>query len=38
MLDKGKEVEAREDRVGEEIGEEFNELGMEKSRAKIEVG
>jgi hypothetical protein len=38
MLDKGEEVEAREDRVGEEMGEEFKELGMGKISAKIEVG
>ncbi len=27
----------REDRVGEEVGVEFDELGMRKGSAKIEV-
>ena len=37
VLDEGDEVEVREDRVGEKVGVEFDELGMGKGSAKIEV-
>jgi hypothetical protein len=37
MFNKGEEIEAREDRVGEEMGGELNELGMGKISPKVEV-
>ena len=37
VLDEGKEVKVRKDRVGEEMGVEFDVLGRGKVGAKVEV-
>ena len=37
VLDEGEEVKAREDRVGEEMGGEFDVLGRGEFSAKVEV-
>jgi hypothetical protein len=36
MFNKGEEIEAREDRVGEEMVRECNELGMGKINPKVD--